>query len=88
MANIRVASVISPWLSSCRVGEVYSVPVSHGEGKIVAPKEELLKMKKGGQIATAQAPILSAPEIRCKCLLQVRRDGLTARIFYPKLRDY
>ncbi len=61
MANIRVASVISPWLSSCRVGEVYSVPVSHGEGKIVAPKEELLKMKKGGQIATQYVDLNGKP---------------------------
>ncbi len=52
IANIRVASVISPWLSACKVGEVYSVPVSHGEGKIVAPEYELARLKRGGQIAT------------------------------------
>jgi len=52
MCNIRVASNLSPWLSACKVGEVYSVPVSHGEGKIVAPASELEKMRKGGQIAT------------------------------------
>ena len=52
MCNIRVASNLSPWLSGCKVGEVYSVPVSHGEGKIVAPVKELELMKKNGQIAT------------------------------------
>ena len=52
MVNIRVASTLSPWLSGCKVGEVYSVPVSHGEGKIVSPVEELEKMRKVGQIAT------------------------------------
>ena len=52
IANIRVASTISPWLSACKVGEVYSVPVSHGEGKIVAPLAELEKMRTNGQIAT------------------------------------
>ncbi len=61
MANIRVASTISPWLSACRVGEVYSVPVSHGEGKIVAPESELLKMKRGGQIATQYVDLNGVP---------------------------
>ncbi|MDE6442394.1 MAG: phosphoribosylformylglycinamidine synthase [Clostridia bacterium] len=52
MVNIRVASNVSPWLAQCKVGEVYSVPVSHGEGKVVAPVSELEKMRKCGQIAT------------------------------------
>ncbi len=52
MVNIRVASNLSPWLSACKVGEIYTVPVSHGEGKIVAPIPELEKMREGGQIAT------------------------------------
>ncbi|MDE5728711.1 MAG: phosphoribosylformylglycinamidine synthase subunit PurQ, partial [Clostridia bacterium] len=61
MANIRVASTISPWLSACKVGEVYSVPVSHGEGKIVAPESELIKMKRGGQIATQYVNLNGVP---------------------------
>ena len=61
MANIRVASVISPWLSACKVGDVYSVPVSHGEGKIVAPAEELALMKKRGQIATQYVDLNGKP---------------------------
>ncbi|MBD5632310.1 MAG: phosphoribosylformylglycinamidine synthase, partial [Clostridia bacterium] len=61
MANIRVASTISPWLSACKVGEVYSVPVSHGEGKIVAPLKELEKMKMGGQIATQYVDLSGKP---------------------------
>ena len=52
LVDIRVASTLSPWLSACKVGEVYKVPVSHGEGKIVAPVEELEAMRKNGQIAT------------------------------------
>ncbi len=52
MTKIRVASDKSPWLSACKVGEVYSVPVSHGEGKIIAPLAELEKMRLSGQIAT------------------------------------
>ncbi len=57
IVDIRVASTLSPWLSACKVGEVYKVPVSHGEGKIVAPIAELEKMKKNGQVATQYADL-------------------------------
>ena len=60
IADIRVASTLSPWLSACKVGETYKVPVSHGEGKIVAPIEELELMKKNGQIATQYADLSGA----------------------------
>ncbi len=57
IVDVRVASNLSPWLSACKVGEVYKVPVSHGEGKIVAPKAELDKMIANGQIATQYADL-------------------------------
>ncbi len=57
IVDVRVASNLSPWLSACKVGETYKVPVSHGEGKIVAPIEELLKMKANGQVATQYADL-------------------------------
>ena len=61
MVNIRVASNLSPWLSGCKVGDVYSVPVSHGEGKVVAPQAELDKMLAGGQIATQYVDLSGKP---------------------------
>ena len=61
IVDLRVASNLSPWLSACKVGEVYKVPVSHGEGKIVAPVAELEKMRKNGQIATQYADLSGAP---------------------------
>ena len=57
VVDVRVASNLSPWLSACKVGEIYKVPVSHGEGKIVAPIEELEKMKRNGQVATQYADL-------------------------------
>ncbi len=61
MTDIRVASTLSPWLSACKVGDIYSVPVSHGEGKIVAPESALEEMRKGGQIATQYVDIEGKP---------------------------
>ena len=52
LVNIRVTSVKSPWLSACSVGDVFSVPVSHGEGKFVAPADALESLRKNGQVAT------------------------------------
>lgn len=61
MVNVRVASNLSPWLSGCKVGDVYSVPVSHGEGKLVAPEYELENMLKNGQIATQYVDLNGKP---------------------------
>ncbi len=61
IVDVRVSSNLSPWLSACKVGEVYKVPVSHGEGKIVAPIAALEEMKANGQIATQYADLLGAP---------------------------
>ncbi|MCI9009905.1 MAG: phosphoribosylformylglycinamidine synthase [Clostridia bacterium] len=52
IVNVRVASVKSPWLSGVCVGDVISVPISHGEGKFVADAELLKKLAENGQIMT------------------------------------
>ena len=64
MVKIRVASNLSPWLSACNVGEIYSVPVSHGEGKLVAPLKELEKMRQNGQIATQYVDLSGKPTMQ------------------------
>jgi len=48
----RVASVQSPWMLKSEIGEVYAVPVSHGEGRFVAPAAVLNQMIRNGQVAT------------------------------------
>ncbi len=35
IVNIRVASNASPWLSRTKPGQVFQVPISHGEGRLV-----------------------------------------------------
>ena len=52
IVRTRIASNMSPWLSLCEVGEVYNVPISHGEGKFLANDKTLQSLIAGGQIAT------------------------------------
>ncbi len=52
IVRTRIASNKSPWLSMTEVGEVYSVPISHGEGRFIASEELIAKLAENGQIAT------------------------------------
>ncbi len=52
IAKVRVASNASPWLTGVRPGEVYSVPISHGEGRFMAPEKVLDELRANGQIIT------------------------------------
>ncbi len=50
MVNTRIASVNSPWLANVEVGDIHTVPISHGEGRFVAPKEVLEDLFEHGQV--------------------------------------
>ena len=52
IVRVRVASTNSPWLSGVRVGDVYNVPISHGEGKFIASDSLVQELSKNGQIMT------------------------------------
>jgi len=52
IAKIRVASNLSPWFSGVKTGDVFSVPVSHGEGRFLATCAEIEELIARGQIAT------------------------------------
>ena len=52
LVRIRVASTLSPWFAYTNVGDVYTVPISHGEGKFLASDEVIETLRKNGQIAT------------------------------------
>lgn len=51
MVNVKVINDHSPWLKGMK-GSIYTVPISHGEGRFVANKEVLEKLYRKGQIAT------------------------------------
>ena len=52
IVRTRIASNMSPWLALTEVGEIYNVPISHGEGKFLATDKVIKKLIKNGQIAT------------------------------------
>ena len=52
IVKTRIASNKSPWLALTEPGEVYSVPVSHGEGRFIAEEKLIRELAANGQIAT------------------------------------
>ena len=52
IVHTRVASNKSPWLALTNVGDVYNVPISHGEGRFLASAELIAQLAENGQIAT------------------------------------
>ncbi len=52
IVRTRVASNKSPWLALANVGDVYNVPISHGEGRFLADEALIKELAKNGQIAT------------------------------------
>ncbi|MBR3639702.1 MAG: phosphoribosylformylglycinamidine synthase subunit PurQ, partial [Clostridia bacterium] len=55
IVRVRVASNMSPWLSGTKPGDVFSVPISHGEGRFFCSDEWVRRLKENGQIATQYA---------------------------------
>ena len=52
MVNTKIVSKLSPWFSSVKVGDIYTVPVSHGEGRFVAKEDLIQELFDKGQVAT------------------------------------
>ena len=61
IVRTRIASAKSPWLAKTQVGEIYSVPISHGEGRFLASDELILELAKNGQIATQYVDLCGNP---------------------------
>ncbi len=57
----RVSSALSPWMSRCKVGELYTIPISHGEGRFVASQADLDAMIAGGQVACQYTDLNGKP---------------------------
>ncbi len=61
IVQTRIASNMSPWLAKTKVGEIYSVPISHGEGRFLASDELIMELAKNGQIATQYVDLSGKP---------------------------
>ena len=61
MVHTRVASVKSPWLAGVEVGDIHTIPISHGEGRFFASEETLRKLAANGQIATQYVDLSGKP---------------------------
>jgi len=57
----RVASVHSPWMSQMRVGDLYTIPVSHAEGRFVASPDVIQNLAAKGQVATQYCDLEGRP---------------------------
>ena len=52
LVDTKIVSNISPWLWGSEVGDIHTIPVSHGEGRFVAPENVINELISKGQIAT------------------------------------
>ena len=61
IVRVRVASNLSPWLADSQPGDIYSVPISHGEGRFLCEPELFRKLVENGQIATQYVDLEGHP---------------------------
>jgi len=61
LVRTRIASNKSPWLAGTEVGDVYTVPISHGEGRFLASDELIAQLAANGQIATQYVDLSGNP---------------------------
>jgi len=59
----RVASVQSPWMLKSNVGDLHTIPISHGEGRFVGPKEVIDRLIANGQVATQYVDAAGNPSM-------------------------
>ncbi len=61
LVRTRICSDLSPWLRNTRPGDIYTVPISHGEGRFYASDDLIHKLAENGQIATQYVDLNGKP---------------------------
>ena len=61
MVRTRVCTNKSPWLAGTEVGQIYTVPISHGEGRFLCSEELAKQLAENGQIATQYVDLAGNP---------------------------
>ena len=57
----RICTNKSPGLSCCNVGDIHNIPISHGEGRFVAPESVIKQLIANGQVATQYVDLSGNP---------------------------
>ena len=52
IVRTKITSKKSPWFNEVSLGEIHKIPISHGEGRFVAPESLLKELAENNQIAT------------------------------------
>jgi len=66
LVKTRIASVQSPWLSKAKVGDIHTIPVSHGEGRFIATEVQLAQLAVNGQIASQYVDLDGEPSMEIR----------------------
>lgn len=66
LVRTRIASIKSPWLANTEVGEIHTVPVSHGEGRFIADDSVIEELIRNGQIATQYVDLDGKPSMETR----------------------
>ena len=61
IVRTRIASNKSPWLAETKVGDIYNVAISHGEGRFLASEQLVHQLAENGQIATQYVDLTGEP---------------------------
>lgn len=61
LVRTRISSNKSPWLAATNVGDIYTVPISHGEGRFLCSDELVKQLAENGQIATQYVDLNGVP---------------------------
>jgi phosphoribosylformylglycinamidine synthase len=63
MVNTKIMSNKSPWLANVNVSDVFTIPVSHGEGRFVASQEVVQHLFENGQVASCYVDLNNNPSM-------------------------
>ena len=63
LVRTRVCTNKSPWLQGTSVGEIYTVPISHGEGRFLCDEELAKSLAANGQVATQYVDLDGNPSM-------------------------
>lgn len=61
LVHTRICTNKTPWLMHCKVDDIHTIPISHGEGRFVASEEVIAKLIENGQIATQYVDLKGNP---------------------------